>query len=147
MLHRVVKTCRVHQERVQIRTVAGRSPGWAVFTHQQMSHCEHFMLVHGRLAAVSRLVLLLFVNDGDIAKRCEAPKLFVPRVSFVNLTLTLNHEYSCHWVCVKDERIIHPDDDTECWESTATAASWPRPRTMTPGHCQHRSVTPIIVTT
>lgn len=60
----------------------GRSPGCAAIAHQQMSHCEHFMLVHSRIAVVSRFLLLLFVNNGDIAKLCEALKLLVPRVSF-----------------------------------------------------------------
>lgn len=84
MLRRVVKTCRIHQERVQIRTVVGRSPGCAAFTHQQMSHCEHFMLVRGRIAVVSRFLLLLFVNDGDIAKLCEAQSFLQ---MFVKVTL------------------------------------------------------------
>lgn len=85
VLHRVVKTCRIHQERVQICAVVGRSPGCAAITHQQMSRCEHFRLARGGIAVVSRFLLLLFVNDGDIAKLCEALKLLVPRVSFTCL--------------------------------------------------------------
>lgn len=84
VLHRVVKTCRIHQDRVQILVVIGPSPQCAAITLQQMSHCEHYTmrpLVRGRIAAVSRFLLLLFVNDGDIAKLCEALKLLVPRVS------------------------------------------------------------------
>lgn len=76
----------------------------------------------------------------------------VLRLGAVNLTSTGNSEY--HWLSVRTAECFHPDDDpdcrllgehvqrlhlTLCWSCKLAS-----PPAMTPGHCQHRSVSAMI---